>query len=457
MDVLRNAFKLGLVVALAIVLVATAFVIGYEAGNETGGKSGSVVEEIAAPPVDLVEQPTATAIPATAEPEDTPPPEDTPAPEQPSSPPDTASPTPEPTREAALSDEEALQVLSEVWGLIDAEFYGDLPTPDERIYGAIRGMLATLDDQYTSFLEPSIAEIERTDASGAFEGIGALVNVGEDGILEIVRPFQGSPAEEAGLLPGDKVLAVDGQSIVGYGIWEAITLIRGPEGSEVVLTIQREEGEPFAATVLRARIDIPIVESEMLEADIGYVSLFEFTSQATSQLEQMIEELLDQGATALIFDLRGNPGGFLDQAVQVSDLFLDEGVVLIERISDGQEREFTSRDQGLAQDIPLVVLVNGGSASASEIVAGAIQDRGRGVLIGETTFGKGSVQLPHTLSDGSELRVTIARWFTPNDRAIHGEGLAPDIEVLLTLEDLEAERDPQLERAIEYLQQQAGQ
>lgn len=456
MDVLRNAFKLGLVVALAIVLVATAFVIGYEAGNGTGEKSESVVEEIAAP-VDLVEQP--TAIPATAEPEDTP------APEQPSSPPNTASPTPEtaqeqaaePTREAALSDEEALQVLSEVWDLIDAEFYGDLPTPDARIYGAIRGMLATLDDQYTSFLEPSIAEIERTDASGAFEGIGALVNVGEDGILEIVRPFQGSPAEEAGLLPGDKVLAVDGQSIVGYGIWEAITLIRGPEGSEVVLTIQRAEGEPFDAAVLRARIDIPIVESEMLETDIGYVSLFEFTSQATSQLEQKIEELLNQGATALIFDLRGNPGGFLDQAVQVSDLFLDEGVVLIERISDGQVREFTSRDEGLAQEIPLVVLVNGGSASASEIVAGAIQDRGRGVLIGETTFGKGSVQLPHVLSDGSELRVTIARWFTPDDRAIHGEGLAPDIEAPLTLEDLEAERDPQLERAIEYLQQQTGQ
>jgi carboxyl-terminal processing protease len=141
----------------------------------------------------------------------------------------------------------------------------------------------------------------------------------------------------------------------------------------------------------------------------------------------------------------------------VSDLFLDEGVVLIERISDGQVREFTSRDGGLAQDVPLVVLVNGGSASASEIVAGAIQDRGRGVLIGETTFGKGSVQLPHVLSDGSELRVTIARWFTPNDRAIHGEGLAPDVEAPLTLEDLEAERDPQLERAIEYLQQQTGQ
>ena len=189
----------------------------------------------------------------------------------------------------------------------------------------------------------------------------------------------------------------------------------------------------------------------MLEGNIGYVSLFEFSSPATAQLEQAIEELMDQGATALIFDLRGNPGGFRDQAVYVSDLFLDEGVVLIQRFSDGQERQFDSTDRGLAQEIPLVVLVNGGSASASEIVAGAIQDRERAVLIGETTFGKGSVQLLHTLSDGSELHVTIARWFTPNDRAIHDIGLDPDIEVELSEQDMLDQRDPQLDRAIKYL------
>jgi carboxyl-terminal processing protease len=219
----------------------------------------------------------------------------------------------------------------------------------------------------------------------------------------------------------------------------------------VVLTIRRGDEASFDVRIVRARLDIPTVESEMLDSNVGYVSLFEFSTPATSRLQVAIEDLLDQGATALIFDLRDNPGGFLDQAVSVSDLFLDEGLVLIERRSDGQELEFTSDDEGLAQDIPMVVLVNAGSASASEIVAGAIQDRGRAVLIGETTFGKGSVQILHTLSDGSELRVTVARWFTPNDNAIHGEGLTPDIEVVLTPEDVEADRDPQLERALEYL------
>jgi carboxyl-terminal processing protease len=447
MSELRNALKLGLIVALMLLLVTAAFAIGYEAGSETESKAnaGGAAEQIPSPQV----QPTATSVPTapTVMPEDTEvPPSPSPEPEA------TQEPEPSQAAEAALTDEEVFHVLREVWDLVDSEFYGELPSPEERIYGAIRGMLGTLDDEYTSFLEPSIAEIERTDASGSFEGIGALVRMNDEGILEIVRPFEGQPASEAGLLPGDMVLAVDRESIVGYGIYEAITLIRGPEGTEVVLTIQRGHGsEPFDVTIVRARVDIPLVESQMLEGNIGYVSLFDFSSQATPQLEEAIEELLDQGATALIFDLRDNPGGFLDQAVRVSDLFLDRGIVLIERVSDGREREFTSTDEGLAQDIALVVLVNGASASASEIVAGAIQDRGRATLIGETTFGKGSVQLPRTLSDGSELRVTVARWFTPKGRAIHGEGLVPDIEVLLTPEDLDAERDPQLERAIEYL------
>ncbi len=369
----------------------------------------------------------------------------------------TASPTPQEPELIpgmdVVDDGQALRILLEVWDLVENEFYGELPTPQDRVYGAVRGMLGTLDDDYTSFMEPTIAEIQRTDASGSFEGIGALVRMNEEGVLEIVRPFEDQPADKAGLLPGDRVLKVDGVSVTGYGIYEAIALIRGPEGETVVLTVQRGLGtEPFDVSIVRARIEIPIVEGRVLEENIGYVSLFEFSSLATAQLESTLEDLLEQGVTSLIFDLRDNPGGYLDQAVRVSDLFLDEGLVLIERSSDGQEHEFPSTSRGLAQDIPLVVLVNSGSASASEIVAGAIQDRQRAMLIGETTFGKGSVQLPHTLSDGSELRVTIARWFTPNDRAIHGEGLAPDIEVLLTPEDAEAGLDPQLERAIEYLQ-----
>jgi carboxyl-terminal processing protease len=447
MDSMKSMLKLSLVVASVSLLVVIAFVIGYRAGSAPGSdiRVSDVSEQssmLEAQSTDTPSTPTATVVPIEL-PED---PFLSPEPE--------VVQEPKPTQEVILTDEEALRVLQEVWSLVDTEFYGELPSSEERVYGAIRGMLETLDDQYTSFLEPSFAEDQRIKNSGTYEGVGALVRMNEDNILEIVRPFRGSPAEKAGLLPGDMVLAVDGQIIEGYGIYEAIALILGPEGSKVTLTIRRgTDVEPFEIAVERARIEIPNVESEMLEeGEIGYVSLFEFNAKATEQLEKAIEGLLDQGATALIFDLRGNPGGFLDQAVSVSDLFLDEGVILIERVSDGKEREFTSTDEGPAQDIPLVVLVNGGSASASEIVAGALQDRGRAILIGETTFGKGSVQLPHTLSDGSELRVTIARWFTPNDRAIHGEGLAPDIEVPLTLEDVEAQQDPQLERAIEYLQ-----
>jgi carboxyl-terminal processing protease len=479
MDGLRNLLKLALAVTLIVLLVGAAFVFGYRAGSTTEDEAATNSSPENNPGEQIVSshaQPTATAEPtASAAPTDvavpsltphhepeteteTPTPIDTlPAPTWTAEATivlETPEPTPtpaEPTSESTLSDDEALGVLQEVWSLVEDEFFGELPSSDERAYGAIRGMLGTLGDDYTSFSEPSIADIRRTDASGSFEGIGAMVSMTEEGILQIAQPFKDSPAEKAGLLSGDLVLAVDGVSIEGYGIYEAITLIRGPEGTEVVLTIKRADEEPFEARIVRARLEIPTVESEMLDGNIGYVSLFEFSTPATSRLQVAIEELFDQGATALIFDLRGNPGGFLDQAVKVSDLFLDEGLVLIERRSDGQEIEFTSNGDGLAQDIPLVVLVNGGSASASEIVAGAIQDRGRAVLIGETTFGKGSVQLLHMLSDGSELRVTVARWFTPNDHAIHGEGLAPDIEMLLTPEDAESDRDPQLERAIEYL------
>lgn len=453
MESLKSLLKLGAVVALIVLLIAAAFILGYETGNRTGAvieldsteeqESTSVIQNTLSPEPASSEVETihSTSTPQTAQEEEMDPTE--------SAPTDQLEATPEST----LTEDEAVKILREVWDLVDSEFYGELPTPEDRIYGAIRGMLSTLDDNYTSFLEPSIAQIERTDASGQFEGIGALVTMNEDGILEIVRPFEGSPAEEAGLLPGDAVLEVDNQSIVGYGIYEAIALIRGPENSEVILTIQRDMGsDPFEVSVTRRRIDIPVVESRMLEDNIGYVSLFEFGGQATSQLEEAIAQLLDQGAEALIFDLRNNPGGFLDQSVRVADLFLKEGTILIERVSNGQQREFTSTDEGLAQDIPMVALVNSGSASASEIVAGALQDRGRAILIGETTFGKGSVQLPHTLSDGSELRVTIARWFTPNDRVIHEEGLTPDIQVSTLFEEL-AQAQQELDSLTEELAQ----
>ncbi len=357
--------------------------------------------------------------------------------------------------EPTTSEQEDFRVFWEVWHILEREFYGDLPDDQEMPYSAVRGVIGNLDDQYTAFLEPDLAAVVREDMSGSFEGIGAVVNMNDNGQLEIVQTFEGKPAARAGLKPGDIVLAVDDRVIEDMGIFEAVALIRGPAGSVAHLMIKRQGvAEPFVVEVVREKIEMSVVESKMLDDDIAYLKLSEFNAQATAKLKMHLQSLLAEKPRGLIFDLRDNPGGYLNVSVEIGSQFVGEGPILVEKFKDDEDRDYPAQRGGLATDadMPLVVLVNGGSASASEIVAGAIQDTGRGVLIGEQTLGKGSVQLSHYLSDGSELRVTIARWFTPNGRAIHGEGLAPDIQVDMTDEDIEAGRDPQLQRAIEYLQ-----
>ena len=355
-------------------------------------------------------------------------------------------------QEAADSDEEAFQLFWEVWDILQQSYYGELPDLDEVTYGAIQGMLETLDDPYTYFVEPHVAAVLNEDIGGSFEGVGVYVNMREDGKLEIVGVIPGSPAAEVDLQAGDLILAADGQSIVGFGIYEAIALIRGPAGTPVTLLVEREERpEPFEVTVVRARVEIPLVEGEMLADGVAYIRLVEFDATATVHMEAMLEELLAQEPVGIVLDLRGNPGGLVAQAVDVADIFLDDGVVLIERSANGRERVYRTRDGGMVEDIPLVVLVDGYTASAAEIVAGAIQARERGVLIGEPTFGKGSVQLPYQLTDGSGLWVTVARWYTPDDVQIHGQGLTPDVTVALATEGVEDGVDPQVERAVEYL------
>ena len=367
--------------------------------------------------------------------------------------PSTESP-PAPTLEIPAQTGTSFDLFWEAWDLIQQDFYGELPSEEEITYGAIRGATEALDDPYTAFIDPAAAEHRRQTEGGSYEGIGALVTM-EDGRLIIVEPFEGGPADTAGLRPDDIVLQVDETPIENMSIYEAIALILGPAGTEVRLTVLREGEEPLEVPVIRAQIDIPVVEWELLPEDIGYISMFDFSTDATAKVAGAIEELLAEDAKGLILDLRGNPGGYLDEAVLTAGLFLpQDSVVLIERTKE-EEVIFTPAyyhsPAPIAGDIPIVVLVDGGSASASEIVAGAVRDHGRAVLIGEQTFGKGSVQLVHTLSNGAELRVTKARWFTPNYEAIHGEGLEPDIIVELTAEDAEAGLDPQLDRAIEFL------
>ncbi|MFN2106644.1 MAG: S41 family peptidase [Candidatus Promineifilaceae bacterium] len=348
-----------------------------------------------------------------------------------------------------------LSTFYEVWGLIEDEFDGELPEDSDLLYGAIGGSINALEDPFTRFIRPEIAERLRDDLDGSVSGIGAIVRPGEDGAVEIVRPIDNQPADLAGLRAGDLIVAVDGDSVEGKTFDEVLLAIRGPEGTVVNLTVFREgERDLLEFSMERAEFEVPIVESQLLEEDsqtIAYVRLSSFTHTAEDDVINALTGLLAQNPAGIIFDLRDNGGGFLDQAVAVSDLFLPEGVVLYERSTKGELNEtFYSDDGDLAEELPLVVLVNAGSASASEIFAGAVQDNGRGVIIGEQTFGKGSVQHVHTLSDGSELRVTIARWYTPNDRSISEEGVTPDIEVE-TPDDLGGEDDLQLQSAIDYI------
>ncbi|MGQ9600834.1 MAG: S41 family peptidase [Anaerolineae bacterium] len=368
-----------------------------------------------------------------------------------SSPSPEPTPVPGPTVSRTPTLGQTFDLFWEVWDLVEKDYYGALPQAEEVTYGAIRGALNTLGDPFTGFIEPEMAAIQREDDSGAFEGIGAYVTMRE-GRLIIVNTFKGQPAEQAGLRRGDIVLKVDDVPIENMSIYEAISLIRGPQGTRVRLTILREGEEPFEVEIVRARIEIPVVESQMREDGIGYLRLLDFSADASAKLTEALRTFLVQNPKGLILDLRGNPGGYFQEAVLTAGLFLPKGqVVVIERYKNAPPEVVRTPNEPVAPDIPLVVLVDGGSASASEIVAGALQDLGRATIIGEQTFGKGAVQLRYQLSDGSELLVTVARWFTPNDRAIHGEGLAPDIPVEVTLEEMEAGRDPQLERAAEYL------
>jgi carboxyl-terminal processing protease len=265
----------------------------------------------------------------------------------------------------------------------------------------------------------------------------------------------GSPAEKAGLKAGDQVIAVDGEDMTGIDGNMALQRVIGPADTQVTLTILREgETEPFDVILTRAHIIVPSVQSKMLDGDIGYIQLSTFGDTTTEDLRKALNELRSQSPKGLILDLRNNGGGGLQTAIEVASEFVGNGVIMYEEYGDGTRDTYNAIKGGLATEIPLVVLINEGSASASEIVAGAIQDTGRGKLVGVTSFGKGSVQTWVPLKDDQgAVRVTIARWLTPNGRTIHEIGLEPDIKVELTEEDIAAERDPQLDKAIELLKQ----
>ena len=324
------------------------------------------------------------------------------------------------------------ELFRQVWRLLEQDFYGEDPSLSERTYASVRGLIDSYGDGYTRFLEPQPRQLERDQLRGSFGGIGAWIETVEGGYA--LRPMPDRPAESAGVEAGDRLVGIDGTPITAETSIDTITaLIRGPVDTEVCLDLLRGPGsEALRICVVRAEIETPSVEWRLLDdnagaATIGYLKQSVFSERSADEMAQALDELMADGATRFVLDLRGNPGGLVSTAVDVADIWLDSGTVFYEGKADGSEQGYLAEAGDRSDGAPLVVIVDGGSASASEIVAGALQDRGRATLLGEPTFGKGSVQLVHELVDGSSLHVTSAHWFTPNRHAIEGVGLTPDL------------------------------
>ncbi len=360
---------------------------------------------------------------------------------------------------------EQLKLFTDVLAIIQNQ-YVEETEPREVIYGAVRGMLKAL-DPHSAFLDPESYREMQVETSGSFGGLGIEITVRDDQ-LTVVAPIDGTPASRAGIQPGDKIVKIEGLPTKDMSLVDAVKKMRGPKGTKVTITILREGlKEPQDVTITREIIQVQSVKTQEIEPGLGYVRIRQFQEHTARDLEAGVEKLEKTGRLAgLILDVRNNPGGLLSAAVEVSEKFLGDGrlVVYTEGRVRNQNMRFVAHAKRAITEVPLVVLVNHGSASASEIVAGAIQDHGRGVVLGTQTFGKGSVQTIIPLSDGSGLRLTTAKYFTPKGRSIHGKGITPDIVVEPPKEDATAKppspplseaeqqkRDVQLQRALDIL------
>ncbi|MDE0311977.1 MAG: S41 family peptidase [Caldilineaceae bacterium] len=377
-------------------------------------------------------------------------------------------------RSAMAAEERPSQfiVFWEAWDYVVAHF-----VDRERVdfsamtYGAIEGMLASLGDEgHTTFLAPDAVKLHQTSLEGSFEGIGAYVSM-EEGEVLIVAPIDGSPADQAGILAGDVILEVDGEPVEGKSLDQVIFLVRGPADSEVVLTVRRPEvQEPLQVSITRAQIEVPSVSwSPIPTTDLSYIKISQFTASVDRELEAALREISEAQKTnqGIILDLRNNPGGFLQQAIQANSQFLPKGdLILIESDANQNQTVHRSRGLGYARDMPLVVLINKGTASAGEITAGALKENKRALLIGETTFGTGTVLNQFGLSDGSAILLGVTNWLTPDGNLIKGQGVTPDLEVVqpagskhvstellrnLTAEQFGTIEDDQFLKALDYL------
>lgn len=343
--------------------------------------------------------------------------------------------------------------VDEVYDELRENFAGDL-SEAELMTGLKRGLVDAAGDEFTTYLDEEESRELEESLNGEFSGIGAEIGKRDDEIV-VIAPLDGTPADQAGLREQDVIVEIDGESTEDMDIQRAVNRIRGEEGTDVTLTIVRESNQPQDITITRGHIEIPSVEHEMLENDIGHIELIRFGGDTSAEFDRAVKDLREDGAERFVLDVRSNPGGLLESAVDVTSEFLESGEVVVEeRRRDEVKSTHKARGNGVLEGADVVVLVNEGSASGSEIIAGALQEHDVAQLVGQPTFGKGSVQELVELSGDNVLRVTIAQWYTPEGRNINEEGIEPDVEVEITQEDMEAERDPQLEKAIQLLSEE---
>ena len=347
-------------------------------------------------------------------------------------------------------------IFWDVWNKINEKYVStDGPSDQDKVYGAISGLVNSLDDPYSVFFPPKESEYFESEIRGNFEGVGMEIGI-RDKILTVIAPLKGTPAELAGVLAGDKIIKVDDTPTLGLTIDESVDLIRGERGTKVLLTIIREGvDEPIEIEVTRDTIEIPTINTEARDDGIFVITLYSFSANSPYLFKDALREFVESGYDKLLLDLRNNPGGYMEAAVDMASWFLPAGKVVVRETSrDGSENEKVYRSKGyniFNNNLKFVILINQGSASASEILAGALSEYGKATLVGEKSFGKGSVQELIPVTDETSLKITIARWLTPNGVSISKNGLEPDIKVEFTKEDFEAGRDPQLEKAVEIL------
>ncbi len=354
-------------------------------------------------------------------------------------------------KQTALSDIFSNRLVEQVWTILRTD-YVDKDKLDEKemFYSALKGFVAGAGDAYTVLLDPELSKEFDEQISGEFEGIGAEIGL-RDGIVTVIAPLAGTPAEQAGLLSGDKIYSVDNTEVIGMTLDKVVRMIRGPKGTNVTLLIARGDEESKDVVITRGVIEIKSVEWEFLDNGIVHVEFSSFNEDTLDLFKKLAKEISQKNTKGIILDMRNNPGGLLNVALDVCSYWIEDDLLLIEKFGDGRDMQYTAGNRAPFKNIPTVVLINMGSASGSEIVAGALQDYEIGEIIGEQSFGKGSVQALKKLPDGSSLKVTIAKWLTPKGRSINDEGIAPDLAVELTYDQYLNKEDPQLDEAIKQL------